>query len=233
MNSSGVWQPGERVSETARVEIRPARGDEFFLTSLIAVNDDDDTILLECGRHDKLNNHVLHKQRLLCSTSLDKIKIQFTCRDIAQVEYEGQPAFRMSLPTDLLRLQRREFYRMTTPIVAPVKCALSVLRNDTPATIELNLVDISCGGIAVLTPADKFTPELGTNYGCTLRLPHSSALRCEVQARNAYMIRLANGKVSQRMGFAFIKMPESLHAAIQRYIMAMERERRMRDTRDS
>ena len=44
------------------------------------------------------------------------------------------------------------------------------------------------------------------------------------------MITLANGKTSQRSGFAFVRPAESLLATIQRYIMNLERVRRLNST---
>ena len=96
----------------------------------------------------------------------------------------------------------------------------------------MSLVDISCGGIAVLTPPELFTPELGANYDCALHLPGSAALRTQVQARNAFMMRLANGKVAQRSGFAFVNLRESMLATVHRYIMVLERQRKTQAVRD-
>lgn len=201
-------------------------GDDFFLTTIVAIDDDDDYLLLECGRHTEQTQRVLKKRRLLCSTSLDKVRIQFACEGIEAVDYDGHAAFKSALPPDLLRLQRREYYRMSIPFGAPVKCTLSAVDRDTPAAVELKLLDISCGGVSVLTPPEMFTPELGNHYSCTIHLPGIPALRTRVQARNGFMLKLANGKLTQRSGFAFVSLPESMLSAIQRYIMKIERERR-------
>jgi c-di-GMP-binding flagellar brake protein YcgR len=103
---------------------------------------------------------------------------------------------------------------------------MSALDTEQPASIELTLHDISCGGLAVVTPPSLFTPEIGVKYNCTIALPGTSGVRAVIQARNAFMITLANGKVSQRSGFAFVRPAESLLATIQRYIMNLERARR-------
>lgn len=206
--------------------------DDFFLTSILDIDDEEDSLLLEFGRHDEHNRHALRKQKLSCSTTLDKVKIQFACEHIEAVVHGGRNAFKTSLPAEMLRLQRREYYRMTTPVVSPVKCTIAALNKNAPPTIELSLCDISCGGLAVITPPEIFTPELGAQYSCIIRLPGTPGLATRVQARNAFMVTLANGKVTQRTGFAFVKLQESLLATIQRYIMGLERQRRTRDRRD-
>ena len=201
-------------------------GEDFFLTSIVSVDDAEGYLMLECDRGGKHVERILRKQRLLCSTTLDKIKIQFVCARIEIDTCEGKDVFKAELPHDLVRLQRREYYRMTTPIVTPVKCTILKPANDARATVDLNLIDISCGGIAVLTPPELFTPELGTHYECTIHLPGTAALRTRVEARNAFMMKLANGKVAQRSGFAFVDLRESALSTIQRYIMALERQRK-------
>ena len=204
-------------------------GDDFFLTSIVAIDDDNDVLTLECGRHQQQNLNALKKQRLLCSTALDKVKIQFLCEHIEIAGSEGEPLFKMPLPREMLRLQRREHFRMAIPMSTAVKCIVTALdaEQPQPANVELSLHDISCGGIAVITPPALFTPELGAKYNCVIGLPGTPGVRAVIQARNAFMITLANGKVTQRSGFAFVRPTESLLATIQRYILNLERARRM------
>jgi c-di-GMP-binding flagellar brake protein YcgR len=199
----------------------------FFLTSIVAIDDEKDSLLLECGRDEQQVQHALKQQRLQCSTTLDKVKIQFTCGNIEVIGSERDRMFRMKLPHKVLRLQRRENFRVAIPLSAPLKCSLWAPDAAASAAVELAVHDISGGGIAVFTPPALFTPELGNEYNCVIRLPGGSGARALVQARNAFMITLANNKVTQRSGFAFVRPTESLLASIQRYIMGIERSRRL------
>jgi c-di-GMP-binding flagellar brake protein YcgR len=203
-------------------------GGDFFLTSIVRVDNEAGYLMLECERHGEYVERVLGKQHLLCSTTLDKIKIQFVCEGIELAVCDGRDAFKARLPQELLRLQRREYFRMATPIAKPVKCTLSLPDSDVRASVELSLIDISCGGLAALTPQEIFVPELGACYDCVLHLPGTAALRTQVQARNAYMMKLPSGKITQRSGFAFVNLRESMLSTIQRYIMGLERQRNTR-----
>jgi len=202
---------------------------QFFLTSIIAVDEENDTLLLELGRDQASIQHALKQQKLQCSTALDKVKIQFTCNELEVVGHDGERALRMALPRKLLRLQRRENFRIAIPMSAPVKCTLAPADPEQAATpaVELVVHDISGGGLAVITPPALFTPELGGYYNCVIGLPGTSGAGARVQARNAFMVTLANGKITQRSGFSFVRPTESLLATIQRYIMNIERSRRM------
>lgn len=205
--------------------------DDSFLTTVVAIDDEEGYLLLERARASEQSRRVLSRQRLLCSTSLDKVKIQFVCEDIEEAEFDGQPVFKLALPHELMRLQRREYYRMPIPLSVPVKCALSAADGDTTTAVQLNVLDISCGGIAVITPPDVFSPDLGKHYVCTVHLPGVPALRTQVQARNGFMQKLANGKPMQRSGFQFVSLSQNMLSQIQRYIMNVERDRRTRAAR--
>jgi c-di-GMP-binding flagellar brake protein YcgR len=201
---------------------------DFFLTSIMAIDESTDSMFLERGRSGPRLSSALKTRRLPCSTTLDKIKIRFTCEGIEATDYAGNDAYRIALPAEMLRIQRREYYRMPAPLIAPVKCRISNDENTADAGVELNLCDISCGGIAVQSPPALFTPDLGDCYLCTILLPGTPGLHVTIQARNAFMIALPNGKITQRSGFAFVNPPENISASVQRYILNLERQRRTR-----
>ncbi len=203
-------------------------GDDIFTTAVIGVDDDEDYLLLECGRDHELKNRVLDLQKLLCSTSLEKIKIQFACRPAELVDHDGEEAFKTALPRELMRLQRREYYRMSTPANNPIKCTITIRRGDKTLNLDFGLLDISCGGVAVITPPEQFSPELGKVYASVIHLPGANPLRASIQARNAFMITLADGKITERSGFAFVNLTENQVSAVQRYIMELERQRKSR-----
>ena len=203
-------------------------GDKFFLTSIVEVNEETDQVLIESGRHNPHKERVLEGQKISCTTSLDKIKIRFQLDWAVLATHAGQEVFAAALPRALMRLQRREYYRMSVPVLAPVKCAISPLQKGAPAASELNLLDISCGGIALMASPEIFSPELGAHYMCTLKLPENEPLKSELEARNSYMIALPGNKPSQRSGFMFVNLPGRSLATIQRYLMQLERLRRER-----
>ena len=215
------------MRQNALITASPGEG-SFFLTSILSIDQDNDTLLLDCGRQQTQIEQVLQKQQLLCSTALDKVKIEFACDRITTVGSGAEMAFRMPLPRKMLRLQRREYFRVPIPLTSKIQCVISPLQPNPalPAKIELAVHDISSGGIAVITPATLFTPELGTEYNVVIGLPGTPGVRARVQARNAFMITLPNGKVTQRSGFAFVDPSENVLALIQRYIMNLERTRR-------
>jgi flagellar brake protein len=215
------------MRQNTLITASPGEG-SFFLTTIHSIDQDNNTLLLSCGRQQPQIEQVMQKQRLLCSTSLDKVKIEFVCEGISTLGTGTEMSFRMPLPRSLLRLQRREYFRAHVPMLTKIQCVISPLQADPslPAEIELAVHDISSGGIAVITPATLFTPAMGNEYKVVIGLPGTPGVRAKIQARNAFMVTLPNGKVTQRSGFAFVDPSENVLAMIQRYIMNLERTRR-------
>jgi len=205
---------------------------DFFLTSLLAIDEAENCMYLERSRTRPRLSSTLQGRMLSYNTTLEKVQIRFSSEGIETAEYDGEEAYKVPLPTEMLRMQRREFYRVSTPKANPVKCRLSAGKNAVDGAVELNICDISCGGIAVQSPPALFTPELGAYYECVVLLPGTPGLHIKVQARNAFMMTMLNGKIAQRCGFAFVNPSESMVATVQRYILNLERQQRARERRD-
>ena len=204
---------------------------DFFLTSVLAIDEKENCMYLERGRGRATLSNALTHRKFSYSTALDKVRISFACEGIEPVSYAGEPAYKIALPIALQRIQRRESYRMATPVAMPVKCQIFANGNPGEGGVDLMLYDISCGGIAVRSLPASFYLAFGESYSSTLFLPGTSGLQIMLQARNAFMITLLNGETTQRAGFAFVNPPESILATIQRYILTLERQHRSRGGR--
>lgn len=98
------------------------------------------------------------------------MKVQFVSHRIESAAYDRKPAFLVPLPERVLRLQRREYYRLTTPIVNPLKCMVPL---EEGRTREFPIVDISAGGIGMIVGnLPKARLEVGAIYP---GLPHQPA----------------------------------------------------------
>jgi c-di-GMP-binding flagellar brake protein YcgR len=201
-------------------------GRGFFLTSIVAVDAETGQMWLDATPNAAQAEQVLSAAQLTCAGSLDKVQIQFSCSGMAPDECGGRPAFRVALPQSLSRLQRREHFRIQTPVVAPLKCLVTVVRDGRPARIELVVADISCGGVSLAIAPGQFEPAQGESYPCTIVLPGTGSVNTAIEAHHAHIQRGAHGKESTRCGFSFVNPAGPMVTAIQRYILNLERERR-------
>lgn len=205
------------------------QGNDFLLTSVLAV--DDEGITLDFGANAKMNEQALASSKLILVTAHDKVKIQFSTPRLEATQHGGRPAFRTPLPQSLLRLQRREYYRLTTPIANPLKCVIPFrLQDGAERTFDVNVVDISGGGVAVVAPPEgvPFAPEMRFE-NCRINLAEAGTVTTTLEVRNVFDVTLRSGARVRRAGCQFLNLSGPMATIIQRYIIKIQRERKARE----
>jgi c-di-GMP-binding flagellar brake protein YcgR len=200
------------------------RGGSFILTSIIDIDPDEELVFLDLGANEEANEKILESEKIIFVTAHDKIKIQFVTNWIEKVRLDGRDVFRTELPKSLIKLQRREYYRVTTPVANPLKC---IVLMEGQRKIEMAVADISIGGVGVvLPPADAIVEPGMTFHGCSLVLPEIGNIVATMEIRNVFEVTLRNGLKTKRAGCQFIDLSANMQSMIQRYIIKVERERR-------
>lgn len=206
-------------------------GDSFLLTSLLELSADGSWLVFDYGNDEEMNRKALSAAKLTLTTSLDRVKIQFLLPRLEPIQKDGRPAFRSEVPRTLLRLQRREYYRLSTPVADHLNCSLTIPRDDGPALVlESSLLDISGGGVGLMAPPDsvdefpvgKLVPD------CRIVIPDEGTIVTTLCVRNVFDVVTKSGIRYLRVGCEFVNLPGTRLAAIQRYITRIERERKAR-----
>jgi len=218
------------LTQAARITVYFNQGKDFLLTAILAV--DDKGLVLDYGSSGEMNRRALAADRLFCVASLDRVRVQFILQGVRRIEYEGRPAFAAALPDTLLRLQRREYYRLTTPVARPLKCRIPTMRADgTKETMDVTVVDISGGGLAVVAPPEGVAFEPGMEFpNCRVELPEVGILVATLEVRNRFEVTLRSGARVTRSGCQFANLPGPMLTLVQRYIIKVERERKARES---
>lgn len=208
-------------------------GRTFFLTSLVAISEDGNWLYLDYGTDPEINAKAQTTDKLILTTMLDKVKVQFTVPRLQQTSANGQPIFATHTPETVLRLQRREFYRLSTPIANPLKCTMPVQKPDgSTVKVAATLLDISGGGVGLMVPTELtafVTP--GTQIdNCLVQLPEEGAIQTGLTVRSAFNATSKAGHPYLRLGCEFTSLPGTQLAMIQRYITRMERERKAKES---
>lgn len=201
----------------------------LLLTSVIQA--DENGLILDYGASAEMNRKAQEAEKLFCVTNLNKVKVQFILRGVAKIEYQERPAFRAQLPESLLRLQRREYYRLTMPVTRPLKCQIPLPQADgSTQPVEVDVVDISSGGLAMIAPPDGIVLEEGLEIAdCRIDLPEVGTITATLRVCTLFEITLRSGARLKRSGCEFINIPGPMQTLIQRYIIKTERERKARE----
>lgn len=217
------------VQKGAMITAHFEHGKSFMLTSLIALSPDNSQVIFDVGSDHEMNSRALAANKLVFTAAVDKIKVQFSLNKLSGTTHDGRPAFRGTVPDTLLRLQRREYFRLSTPIATPIKCIIPMTRADGSALIaEAPLLDISGGGIGLMIqPEQASAYERGMTFKeCKISLADEGVLITTLRVRNAFDVTARNGNLYVRVGCEFIELQGSHLTLIQRYITRTERDRK-------
>lgn len=203
---------------------------DSFLTVLLGLTADREAVVLDSSPDGDLNARALSGDELVCVTRLDRVKIQFRLHPVSEVSFRGQPALMAPLPASLLRLQRREFFRVPAPQADPLVCTIFHKGTDgRHQAVEVRVLDLSGGGLAIVVPPHEidFTP--GDEFErCTLALPDGEPITLRLSVRNLFTVERQNGQKLKRAGCQFGDLSSAASARIQRYLFKLERDYRER-----
>lgn len=207
------------------------QGKSFFLTSMVSLLPDSTGFILDVGSDEEMNAKALKATKLILTAIVDKVKIQFSVDRVTPTVYEGRPAFLAAVPEKLLRLQRREFFRLSTPIANPIRVCALINNDGQPAkSIDIPLLDISGGGVGLMASLDLAAQlEKGRMLdNCKIMLPDEGLLVATLCVRNMFDVTTRSGSRYVRVGCEFVDLPAARLTVVQRYITRVERERKAR-----
>jgi flagellar brake protein len=209
-------------------------GADAVVTSVLEVDEEGGMVVIDKAPSNAVNQRILASDNVSFETVLDNIRILFFSDRIKECLFENLPALYIPIPVSLVRLQRREHYRVPTPMASPLRCTIHVPPDDTGTggtTVVVVLKDISGGGIAIVDEKKLLDNTIGRIYkACKIDLPGGSQVLVDLQIRSSHDYTLATGKSIRKLGCMFIDPAKSMMAAVQRYITKLERERNAKAT---
>lgn len=195
----------------------------FAVTALLAVNPEFEEVLFDIPSDAQMHRRLLAADALTFVSFIDHIKLQFTAHHAEATSFEDKPAFRVRLPEQVLRLQRRDFYRVRTPVTRPAHCLVPY--GDGRQYEKLRLLDISIGGVAVVAQPQKFELVDGTRVNeCFLDLPDIGSVGVSLQVR--HLVRRPGEEEARAVGCEFVDITPLARTLIQRYVNKLDADHR-------
>ncbi|MDB5777125.1 MAG: flagellar brake protein [Herbaspirillum sp.] len=201
-------------------------GSESAITSILDVDDDSNTMILDAAPSAILNAHILESNKIAFEALYNNIRITFNVSGADGIDFQDRPALRVDIPDSLVRLQRREYFRIATPIAKPIKCTVNMTREDgNVIPVVTMLYNISVGGLGLTDGKCLLDGNLGHIFdNCKLDLTENTVIPLKLTVRDFKEIKLVNGKTVRRLGCEFVDIQRASLAAIQRFITKIERE---------
>jgi len=199
------------------------QSNRFILTTIVAIDAEADSLLIDYGIKPELNALALKSCQLIIVSSQDKVKVKFACHRIKTQQYEDRSAFSLNLPESLIRLQRRKDYRLTLPVTQPLKGIVPITIEENIFKAEIKLVDICCGGISFIDNHPNINFKSGTTHqNCQINLPGVGYIKATIKIKGIYEVIPKNGHPYKRIGCQFVSLPPQMEAMIQRYVTQQE-----------
>lgn len=201
---------------------------ESFVTVILDVSERGD-VIVDASADSKLNNIATGDRDVLVHGVLDKVDIDFKFSRAKIVDYDGAPALVFAAPARLHKLQRREFFRIPTPMIKPLMCTLYVESEEDSKRIkehQASVLDISIGGVCLQEPAGLKLVPGAVFKNCSLMVPDSGILRFDLTIRHAFDVENRLGKLNRRAGCEFLNLPSASQQSVQKFLTKLERDRR-------
>ena len=172
-----------------------------------------------------MNDRALKAERPVVTAQLDRVKVQFPY-PVSNPSGRGQYRLGRTTPQTLLRLQRREFFRLEIPATPILHCQLTIARPDgSPLLEEFRVLDLS-GGASVWRFRNDW-PLVRPRHG-DRTLPHRPAeegiIGASLRVCSAVPYEANRGAPMLRVGCEFSGLPGAQLSLLQRYIMRRERQ---------
>lgn len=193
--------------------------DTFLHTSILGV--EPPAFYFEKGPDDRLNAAVQGASDMTLVTADRAVPVQFRVEGAEAASFEGADAFRAPLPERLLRLQRRDFYRL--PGIHTVMRCQIVPGHAPEKLLSPLIIDLSCGGMALDIPVAAGLLPDGSRHTCTLDFPGLGRVDTPLYVCSSREVTMEGGVPGRRYGIEFLNLETKGVALIQRFINDEER----------
>ena len=218
-----IFQLRTLIKRGERISVLFQEGKLSFLTVLIDISETDGQLYFDIGGSDETNKAYLKAAQSTFTAFVEGIRIQFSAKSVREMKLRGEPVFAVPLPPSILRLQRREVFRLQLPSAKPYVCRI---RRGSPEEIALSLHDISVGGIGIFTPQALNYEPLEKLENCWIDLHDNGMLAMTLEVRYVTPMESRTGKPLWHLGCRFVDLSAASETQIQRFMARIEAERR-------
>lgn len=199
-------------------------GGRQIVTQILDVDSRNARFVFDAGSMVEDNRALPGASQLTFRSLPGGIRAEFMTLNATQIAFDGLPAFEVPFPSLLFYVQRREFFRVQTPVLDPYTANGSY---EDGGSFRLDLQDLSLGGIALKTADARFgSLEAGTVLrAVTLQLGGFGTLRLDLEIVAPRQLTTPKGDQRYVIGCKFIETPGSAERTLQRIVTQLETKR--------
>lgn len=198
---------------------------QTFSSTILNLDPQKNEIIVDCSHNPGTHQSLLDSKKIVFVTFIELIKIQFILNGAQEKTIEdGKPALKFSIPESLMRLQRRNHFRVQTPKGQPIVCFVPM--SDHPDRgMNVDIFDISLGGVAMMQAGEEVRLAPGMIFPrCRMNIPDVGELITDIEIRH---VPEADERGIRSIGCKFVNIPANMVNVLQRYIIQVERAKRV------
>ncbi|GAB2181805.1 flagellar brake protein [Denitratisoma sp. agr-D3] len=213
------------INEAAQTSIVFDGGKNTMLTVLLDIDEEENLVIFDWGGSEEANALLLNSPKNYFISRPQGVRNQFATGPVREISYNGRRAFAADLPEKYIRLQRREFFRLSLPLTMRPLCTLTTADGQ---SMELEAVDIGIGGIGLEAPELTIPCELGTVFpDSRIDIKDQGVLQVDIKV--CYMGEVTRGvRQAIRLGCNFENITAAQETELQLLITHVQREERAR-----
>lgn len=202
--------------------------EDAILSMLLEV--DDEGMWLDVSASPEENQQLLLSDKITFVSMHQHVKIQFVAHHVESGSFEGGEAFYLEMPDHLLRILRREFFRIPIPRDTLVKCIIPTppkSSNDRMFMNEVPVAEISGDGIGLICDENDDTLLPGKTFrNCQIEIPDFGTLKVTLKVRTNNTFTTPTNVVRRRVGCQLIFLNSEMSRLLQRYVIHLQGELR-------
>ncbi|GAB4115171.1 MAG: hypothetical protein Fur0026_00640 [Sideroxydans sp.] len=211
------------AARRSRVALYYNEDNSMVLTLLLAA--DESGLWVDAAASPIDNRHIERSRRIVFVSTHNQAKVQWVSTEVTQGLFQNMPAFFLPLPRKLLRLQRRNFYRLLNREPDALKCYIHAHPKPARTRHEMTVLDLSIGGVALVCVTDDVKLEVGKRYpDCEIDLPGIGSIHPVIEVKSLFEVTDRSGEVKRRAGCEFIQPNGDTVMKLQRYVAQMQQQ---------
>lgn len=201
-----------------------------LVTAVLEVSSDGGYVYMDISPDERINDKITDSKHVNFSTQTG-VKVRWYSTHLRLVELPDGNAFEMHTPAVVERIQRREYFRLSTPQGSKALiCKIPVRDEDGDLSeyIDAVIVDMSVGGIGISirgTPPPIFS-QGAILEGCRITFPVVGVVPVNLRVCGIWQsIKTKSGEQMHHVGLEFTNLSRGAANVVQRYMIQLESEK--------
>lgn len=213
------------MKENLELSIRLKDMQDSIATSILRM--EEDVMFVKPAPNPDLNKAIVESSDVVFAANPRNALIKFSARQVLHTQVDEQfLALKVNIPEQLVRIQRREFFRIPVPAGASLRCKIRFTSPDGQFNLVWAAIDnISAGGVGISDRSASVPLLVNAVYDdCHLELGVAVTVPIRLKVRSIKKEEQPGQQTIHHFGCEFVETPRAVLASIQKFILQLERE---------